>query len=202
MSVTSDSLAVPIVLKGRTAAELVVGSEVDDDDRIFVRSVGFVLSAVLARSEVEDEARSALHNSLTGLPNWLLLQDRLARLLASRGERTVALWCCDVIDMKAINDDLGHRAGDAVLQEIGTRLRGIVGPSATVAHIGADKFVVAMLVTDENQAVGIWPGIAGIAYLPIDYKQREVRRWYRSRDLRPDDTEVEPTALSVTPRWR
>ncbi len=156
ISATAASLVVPIVVKGRTAAQLVLVGEADDDDQMFVHSLGYVLSAALARAEMEDDARKhALHNSLTGLPNWLLLQDRLARLLSARGDRTVAVWCCDVADMKAINDDFGHRAGDAVLKELGRRLQEAMGQSATVAHIGADEYAVALLVVDEDQAVGI-----------------------------------------------
>jgi diguanylate cyclase (GGDEF)-like protein/PAS domain S-box-containing protein len=86
----------------------------------------------------------ALHDALTGLPNRVLLLDRLTTALA-RAIRTgsyPALFYLDLDGFKLINDHLGHQAGDEVLGEIGEQMLALVRPADTVARIGGDEFVI------------------------------------------------------------
>ncbi|MGB9377831.1 MAG: EAL domain-containing protein, partial [Mycobacteriales bacterium] len=86
----------------------------------------------------------ALHDPLTGLPNRTLLSDRIDQALA-RGHRhagTVVALFCDLDGFKEVNDTSGHHVGDAVLQEVATRLQAAVRPDDTVARMGGDEFVV------------------------------------------------------------
>lgn len=88
----------------------------------------------------------ATHDTLTGLPNRVLLEDRVQQAIAhaDRGHRMFALLVCDLDRFKLINDSLGHRAGDALLQEVAHRLVDVVRGIDTVARLGGDEFVIVL----------------------------------------------------------
>jgi diguanylate cyclase (GGDEF)-like protein len=88
----------------------------------------------------------AHYDSLTGLPNRVLLFDRIHRALArsQRNGELLAVCLMDLDSFKPINDNLGHAAGDRFLQEIGRRLRAVIRADDTVARIGGDEFVLLM----------------------------------------------------------
>ena len=96
----------------------------------------------------------AYHDSLTDLPNRALFQDRLqqAILRSQRDERGLVVLLIDLDGFKAINDALGHHAGDQVLQEVAMRLRGALRATDTVARLGGDEFAVLLPATDINRA--------------------------------------------------
>ena len=87
---------------------------------------------------------SALHDSLTGLPNRALLIDRIDRALARSGRdhREISLLFCDLDGFKHVNDTAGHKAGDAVLVETARRLQAVLREGDTVARVGGDEFIV------------------------------------------------------------
>lgn len=89
----------------------------------------------------------AHHDVLTGLPNRILLHDRLqqARALAHRMHSRFALLFLDMDRFKIINDTLGHAVGDDLLRMIAQRLKACFRETDTVARIGGDEFVVLML---------------------------------------------------------
>ncbi len=96
----------------------------------------------------------SFHDSLTGLPNRLLLLDRLNQATTHR-ERlqvTVAVLFIDLDRFKEINDTLGHAAGDRVLQNVAERLSGCVRDGDTVARLGGDEFVVMLLDLNDVEA--------------------------------------------------
>jgi diguanylate cyclase (GGDEF)-like protein/PAS domain S-box-containing protein len=90
--------------------------------------------------------RVAHHDSLTGLPNRLLFNDRLnqAISLAKRDSRQFALLYLDLDRFKPVNDTLGHTAGDELLQGVAARIRHQVRESDTVARVGGDEFTVIL----------------------------------------------------------
>lgn len=86
----------------------------------------------------------AHHDALTGLPNRPAVLERLDAALARRGAgaRGVALLFCDLDNFKPVNDQHGHEAGDAVLQEVARRLLRVVRASDAVGRLGGDEFVM------------------------------------------------------------
>src|SRR3954465_14956611 len=95
-----------------------------------------------------------LPDPLTGLPNRILFHDRLRHAL-ERGHREQTPTCVLVIDLdgfKAINDALGHAAGDAVLVAFAERLRAVLRASDTAARLGGDEFSIVCENTDRADA--------------------------------------------------
>ncbi|MFT3732414.1 MAG: EAL domain-containing protein [Hyphomicrobium sp.] len=85
-------------------------------------------------------------DSLTGLPNRALFQDRLRSGLAhAKGGPAVAVHCLDIDRFKSINDTLGHQVGDALLAAVGERLKGELRETDTVARIGGDEFAIIQM---------------------------------------------------------
>jgi diguanylate cyclase (GGDEF)-like protein/PAS domain S-box-containing protein len=111
---------------------------------------GYLLD-VTARHEAEEQLRhQAFHDPLTGLPNRALftqrVEDAVARVLP-RGQG-VGMLILDIDDFKAVNDRFGHMDADAVLYDLGSRLRVALPPTVTVARIGGDEFA-ALVESDD-----------------------------------------------------
>lgn len=109
------------------------------------------------RRQAEEQVRHlANHDPLTDLPNRRLLEDRLAQALAAtkRNGGQVAVLFIDLDFFKPINDSLGHRVGDLLLQAIAKRMRGLLREVDTVARVGGDEFVIVLPDIHSHEAVG------------------------------------------------
>ncbi len=117
-----------------------VHDELDEPEYFFVQ-----LQDITTRKAMEEElAHQALHDSLTGLPNRALLNDRLVQGLARarRSGSQLAVMFLDIDQFKTINDSLGHNAGDDLLRHAASRIANAIRPGDTVARFGGDEFVV------------------------------------------------------------
>jgi len=97
------------------------------------------------RKQMENTIRQmAYYDSLTGLPNRNLLNDRLAVALAnaSRSNQKVAILFLDLDHFKTINDSLGHEAGDHLLQQVSLRIKKTLRKQDTIARMGGDEFII------------------------------------------------------------
>jgi diguanylate cyclase (GGDEF)-like protein/PAS domain S-box-containing protein len=89
---------------------------------------------------------SAYYDSLTGIPNRLLLLDRIKQSISysNRNKTFVAILYIDLDGFKDINDNLGHDVGDEFLKEISQRMKSILRESDTIARLGGDEFVIVL----------------------------------------------------------
>ena len=103
-----------------------------------------LLAVQKAAQMSREQEHQALHDPLTGLPNRLLLTDRIEQALArsSRSEGRVVVFFLDLDLFKVVNDSLGHHAGDALLIEVAGRLQSAVRSGDTLARFGGDEFVI------------------------------------------------------------
>jgi diguanylate cyclase (GGDEF)-like protein/PAS domain S-box-containing protein len=137
------------VMDSNSTVVRVIGVNMDITDRK-------VAETALQTSEAHF-THSAQHDFLTGLPNRMLLNDRVSRAITSapRNGKKVALLFLDLDGFKHINDSLGHSIGDRLLQSITRRLADCVRASDTVSRQGGDEFIVLLseLAHSEDAAI-------------------------------------------------
>jgi diguanylate cyclase (GGDEF)-like protein/PAS domain S-box-containing protein len=111
----------------------------------------------VARAMSLKMSHSAQHDFLTGLPNRMLLNDRVSQAinLAARHLKKVAVLFLDLDGFKHVNDSLGHSVGDKLLQSIANRLVGCVRGSDTVSRQGGDEFVVLLSEMERSEDAAI-----------------------------------------------
>lgn len=95
----------------------------------------------------------ATHDLLTGLPNRMLMMDRLkmAMAQAKRTEHKLALMMLDLDNFKTVNDSLGHMVGDELLKEIALRLSGRLRQNDTISRLGGDEFIILLPAIDQTE---------------------------------------------------
>jgi diguanylate cyclase (GGDEF)-like protein/PAS domain S-box-containing protein len=130
-----------------------------------------------AQQEAEARIQRLAHfDSLTGLPNRTLLNDRceVALRAAQRNHQSVALMFLDLDHFKNVNDSLGHRVGDAVLIELAERLTAVVREQDTVSRLGGDEFMLLLPDTDPQGAAQVAAKLIQAALIPFQIERHEL----------------------------
>ncbi len=127
-------------------------------EKIELKGQRYLVNAVkdiTTRKEMEQEIkRIAYHDPLTGLPNRMLLIDRLTMAMsqADRNRNKVAFMMLDLDKFKEVNDTLGHHIGDLLLKSVAEKLTSILRQVDTVARFGGDEFVLVLPEQKDAQA--------------------------------------------------
>jgi diguanylate cyclase (GGDEF)-like protein/PAS domain S-box-containing protein len=131
---------------GSQVWQLVSGVPIVDADDRFIGYRGTALDISERKQSETRIAELATRDPLTGLPNRLLLSDRLGRSIAGaqRDGTMLALIFIDLDHFKRVNDTLGHETGDVLLREVAKRIGGVLRKGDTLARLGGDEFVVLL----------------------------------------------------------
>lgn len=153
-------------------------SPVRDEAGVVTHFIG-VQNDITAQREYQAQlSHNANHDALTGLPNRLLLDQRLAQgcLLARRYQRYIAVLFIDLDDFKPINDTLGHEVGDYILLEVAKRLEEELRPWDTVARFGGDEFIVLLPdLAHESDVLQVVERLLDRVSSPYWYRDSELR---------------------------
>ncbi|WP_458781305.1 sensor domain-containing protein [Arthrobacter sp. D3-16] len=129
------------------------------------------------RAEAEKELhRLALHDALTGLPNRAGLKVGLDQLPAggTAGTRRLAVLFLDLDHFKAVNDSLGHAAGDELLVSVAQRLTSLAAGTHTVARLSGDEFVVVGAFANPAEATALAAGLLDVLKAPMQIEGLEI----------------------------
>jgi diguanylate cyclase (GGDEF)-like protein len=112
----------------------------------------FLLHARRAANDLSHSRQSAQTDILTGLPNRLLLEDKLKQAILTFDAKNgaVAVLCLDLDGFKAVNDLHGHSAGDELLRQVAIRLQSVLRTADIVARVGGDEFVVVQTAPNQQ----------------------------------------------------
>jgi diguanylate cyclase (GGDEF)-like protein/PAS domain S-box-containing protein len=139
--------------------------------------VGILHDVTESKRYQEELEHQANHDSLTGLPNRNLLNDRIGQTIAfsSRNSGQFTLAFLDIDNFKVVNDSLGHSTGDQLLIEIAARLRANVRDIDTVARLGGDEFIILLADTDQlSEQVALLEQLKGSIASPMMLDGQEV----------------------------
>jgi diguanylate cyclase (GGDEF)-like protein len=166
---TVDGMAVPVPVGDGVTAVLLVTDSLPDiptftaEHLRLLQAMANHASVAVAnarlvdrlRQEAVEKERTALHDSLTCLPNRRHLYRLLDAALASGHTTGTAVLMMDLDRFKEINDALGHDIGDALLRQVGDRLRRLLDGRGTVARLGGDEFAMLVAASSPENAAAI-----------------------------------------------
>ncbi len=146
----------------------------DDEIGALAGSFNHMLEGITAREN--EILRLAYEDTLTGLPNRAMFNDRLSQVikLAKRSGTAISVLTLDLDRFKYVNDTLGHHAGDEVLREVGARLRTVLRDSDTVARLGGDEFAILTPTGDAEKVAIIARKILRALETPISVEGEAV----------------------------
>ena len=164
--------------------------------RVFASRAG----AELERQRAEETIKNiAYYDSLTGLPNRLLLIDRMTLALAhaQRVKRRLAVMFLDFDDFKLVNDNYGHGMGDLFLREMGQKLKSAIREEDTLARLGGDEFILLLPeLVDREDAKTLAEKLIELGREPLNLDGKEVKSSFSiGIALYPDDGDDYDTLL-------
>ncbi|MDD5300124.1 MAG: EAL domain-containing protein [Gallionella sp.] len=152
---------------GEVYPESLTVSAITDNKGKVTNYVGIFADITLLKQHEKQLEHIAHFDALTGIPNRVLLADRMKQAIAfsKREKKLLAVCYLDLDGFKAINDSMGHEAGDMVLIEISTRIKNAVREGDTVARLGGDEFVVLLtgLEAPEECATSLYRLLEAVA---------------------------------------
>ncbi len=173
------------VTERHQAEEALLRAHEELEQRVVERTAELASANSLLQEEVFERMQAeqriwhiAHHDSLTGLPNRILLHDRLEQALAQaqRSRHRVAVMFLDLDRFKSVNDTLGHAIGDELLKEVAQRLVSVVRAVDTVSRLGGDEFVVVLHeISSPDDAVQVAEKILGALALPVSIGSYQLR---------------------------
>jgi diguanylate cyclase (GGDEF)-like protein len=126
--------------------------EFDEEAVPLAEALSDQAAQAIARIRLEEDLRrAAMHDEVTGLPNRRLVEEDVTRTLLEQGAALSVIFI-DLDGFKAVNDRLGHAAGDALLREVGRRLRGVIRESDVLGRFGGDEFIAVAAVESPGDA--------------------------------------------------
>ncbi len=173
----------PVVSEGKSIGVLSFHStKVREPDERLLQAIGVIGSQIgqfLQRKQAEERIQYlATHDVLTALPNRAMFNQLLNMAIhtARRYQRSFAVLFIDLDRFKAVNDTLGHEAGDRLLQEIAARFTACLRESDVVARLGGDEFVVLVQEAgDSGQVAAVARKILSAAIKPVVIGGQECR---------------------------
>jgi diguanylate cyclase (GGDEF)-like protein/PAS domain S-box-containing protein len=144
-----DNVAYQMVAKDGSILDVLLSSVWERDAKGDLLRTSAALLDVTEKNRLAARSHFAEHDVLTGLPNRVLLQDRLERACAHHARQggSFAVGFLDLDHFKAVNDLHGHEAGDLLLCEVARRLQAALRESDTVCRLGGDEFVLLFTET-------------------------------------------------------
>ena len=121
--------------------------------RLWASRTALVESLAIARREEAESRAQALPDAITGLKNRVAFINELDAIVAAGRQVDVAVLFLDLDRFKEVNDSLGHKVGDGLLQVVAQRLAGVIGAKDTLARIGGDEFA-AIIRIEPSRPVG------------------------------------------------
>ena len=183
-------LAVPVSRPDKVYGRVYLCDKIDDtpfsvEDELLAMSFSHTLALVMDNlREMEATRRAhreldylAHFDTLTGLPNRVLLSDRIRQSLAQAARHgcRVALLLIDLDNFKHINDSLGHSAGDCLLKRVARKLSACLRTVDTVARLGGDEFIVVLPdLAEATDAARVAQNLLEIIRVPCLYETQQI----------------------------
>lgn len=180
----NSMIVIPLIYNNEVVGVLKVlsakaGHFSDEDIEILELMSGLIAAEMFnaMKNEESELFYKATHDSLTGISNRSLFYDRLRQKLsrALRKHEEFGIISLDMDGLKEINDNYGHRAGDAAIKEIAFRIRNTLGELDTVSRLGGDEFgIIVATVVNRNDIISLIHKIDGEITKPFEFENFKI----------------------------